>query len=164
MDGVWTSSWTKEAHWERSRKCTAICILARPENEGWLQPPKQLIRPAALARQRTSREPEEQLLILHTPPLLPARCPALWAQRFKPLSEFPTIGLGTSRGRQVGRVGHPAAGTAQLLMKGNAFTWRNVNLQSPPCSVLSNKPCTARRYTQVVYRKADMQHQSHFHW
>ena len=149
---------------ERRRKFTAICIPARAENKGWLEPLKQSIRPAALARQRASREPEEQLLMLCSPPLLPARCPALWAQRFKPFSEFPAVGLGISGGRQVGRVGHPAAGAAQLLMKGNAFTCRHVNLTEPPCSVPSNKPCSARRYTQVACRRAEMQHHLHFRW
>lgn len=89
--------------------------------------------------------------------LLPAWCPALWVQRFKPLLEFPSARLSISGGRQVGRVHHPTAAATQLLMKGNAFTWRNVNLTKPPCSVLSNKTCSARWYTQVVYRRSEMQ-------
>lgn len=53
------------------------------------------------------------------------------------------VGLSISRGRQVGRVGHPTTGAIQFLMKGNAFTWRNANLTKLPCSVLSNKRCAA---------------------
>lgn len=89
----------------RWRKWTTVCIPARAENEGWLQPQKQWIRPAALAQQRQ----------------VPAQCPGLWQQRLKPLSEFPAIELDTSGARQVGRVGHPAAEIAQLLKKAECF-------------------------------------------
>lgn len=87
---------------ERPRKSTTICILVRAENEGWLQAPKQPIRPAPLAQQRASRAPEELLLVLCAPPLLPARCPPLfWCRDLNASRSLPQ--LGSSRGRQVGK-------------------------------------------------------------
>lgn len=114
----------------RRRKQTTSCMSARAENEGRLQPQKQWIRPAALAQHR-------QILWSSL------QCPGSDSRDLNSSQELPAADLDTSRARQVGRVGYPAAEMAQVLKKGECFTLGNVDL-TKPCSVLSCKPCWAR--------------------
>lgn len=104
MDDAWTRGWTKEAYCGKMKETNHKLHACQSREWGMAAASKAVDQTCTTGTEETN------------PLILPA---GVWQQRFKPFSELPSAGHQQSQAGEKG--GHPAAGIAQVLKKGECF-------------------------------------------